>query len=546
MFTNPAGYYVNIHTPDFPGGMMRGQLQPAIATTLIGAMSSANEVPPQNVDATGFAHVLALATLDSKGNLTSGSTYMETTYKIVSEQGTFTGFHIHPAPAGTNGAAVISSGIPAGTPIDASGAGMVGPFYTEIDITSPIAVSTFLNLYANPQADYINIHTNLHAGGIMRAQLRTADTTVYAITLDSANETATTNLKGTAPSLITLHTLRNEDGTIAMGSVYFDVNYQFPTAASFTGLHIHDAPKGVNGSISIPMVPNYSPNFSSDTGTGNFFGYTPPVANPATLQDIVENPENHYANIHTTLDPGGSARAQLAPIVAGPPVVNAAIAANGDKTATTVAPGSLISVYGTTLVKSTVDLSGWQGRVIPSVLNGTKVTIGGKTAPLIYVSPTQLNAQVPVDVAAGPSQVVVTSQNGPSASFPVTIAANAPAIFFSPVAAVLKNADFSLVSAANPAKAGDVLLVYCTGLGATSPAVPTGTLVPGTATVATTAGVTATIGGKDATVTYAIASPGFVGLYQVAVTVPAGVTGSSPIVLKQGGASSNSVAITVQ
>src|SRR5215471_409876 len=174
MFTNPSGYYANIHTTDFPGGIMRGQLQPAIATTLLGAMSAASEVPVQNVDATGFAHVLALATLDSKGNLSSGSTYMETTYKIVGEMGTFTGFHIHPGAAGTTGPASISSGIPAGTPIDASGSGIAGPFYTEIDLTNSVMVTTFLNLYGNPQGDYINIHTNLHGGGIMRAQLRTA------------------------------------------------------------------------------------------------------------------------------------------------------------------------------------------------------------------------------------------------------------------------------------------------------------------------------------------------------------------------------------
>ena len=79
-----------------------------------------------------------------------------------------------------------------------------------------------------------------------------------------------------------------------------------------------------------------------------------------------------------------------------------------------------------------------------------------------------------------------------------------------------------------------MILVYCTGLGATSASLPTGTLVPATTTANTTVPVTATIGGKTATVAYAIASPGFAGLYQVAITVPTGVTGNSPIVLTQG------------
>jgi uncharacterized protein (TIGR03437 family) len=546
LMANPAGFYVNIHTPDFPGGAIRGQLQPAVARVLIGQMSAANEVPAVNANATGNALVIALATTDSKGSLTSGATYMETTYNIVGEQGNFTGFHIHPGVAGTTGPATINSGISATTLIDSSGSGLVGPFYTEIDLTNSVQVTTFLNLYANPQADYINIHTNLHTGGIARAQLRNADTMIFPITLDSANETAAVNYKGTAPSLITLHTLRNEDGFIATGSVFFDVNYQFTGPMTFTGLHIHDAGKGVNGSISIPEIPNYNPTFATDTGVGNFFGYTPPVTNAATLGDIVENPENHYANIHTTADPGGSARAQLAPIVAATPTVAAAIAGNLDKAATTVAPGGLISIFGSNLVKTAVDLAGWQGTSIPRTLNGTSVTIGGKAAAILYVSPNQINAQVPVDVPAGPAQVVVISPVGPGASFQVTVAATAPAIFFAPVAAVLKNADFSLVSSSNPAKAGDVILVYATGLGQTSPAISTGTLVPATGTAATSAGVTATIGGKDATVVYAIASPGFVGLYQVAVTVPAGITGSSAIVLKQGSTTSNSVSIAVQ
>ncbi|MCX6629716.1 MAG: hypothetical protein NTW28_19025, partial [Candidatus Solibacter sp.] len=223
-----------------------------------------------------------------------------------------------------------------------------------------------------------------------------------------------------------------------------------------------------------------------------------------------------------------------------------AISANLDKNATTVAPGGLISIFGTRLVKVATDLSGWAGRVLPSSLNGTSVTIGGKNAAILYVGPGQINAQVPVDVPAGQQAVVVKNTVGPSVSFNVTVAATAPAIFFSPSAAVLKNADFSLVGAGNPAKAGDVILVYCTGLGATSATLPTGTLVPATTTANTTVPVTAAIGGKPAAVAYAIASPGFAGLYQVAITVPSGLSGDAAIVLTQGTVSSNPVAIPVQ
>ena len=545
MLKDPSQYYFNIHTTDNPAGVIRGQLQPAIATFLLGPMTSDVEVPNPNVTASGTAVVFALVTLDSNFNITSGTAYLQTSYTIP-EQGNFTGFHIHPGLPGAIGPPSLSSGIASTTLIDASGKGSVGPYYFELDTTNAVQMSTFTNLFTNPGADYINLHTNLHPGGVMRAQLRSTDSTVFPILMDSVNEVATVNVKGTAPAQVGVVTARNEDGSIAAGVVVFDVNYRLPSTATITGLHIHDAGAGVNGAITVPLIPNVDPTFTTTSPAGNIFDYTAAVANTAVLTDILINPENHYANLHTSTDPGGAMRAQLGPIVTASPAVNAAIAANNDKAATTVAPGGLISIYGTNMVKSTATLNGWQGRVLPTSLNGTTVTIGGKAAPLLYVSANQINAQVPLDVPAGSQAVVVKSPIGAGASFNVTVAAVAPAIFFSPVAAVLKNADFSLVSAGNPAKAGDVLLVYSTGLGDTTPGLTTGALVPGTGTSATKGAVTATIGGKDATVVYSIASPGFVGLYQVAVTVPAGVTGSSPIVLTQGGMKSNSVPIAIQ
>ena len=104
---------------------------------------------------------------------------------------------------------------------------------------------------------------------------------------------------------------------------------------------------------------------------------------------------------------------------------------------------------------------------------------------------------------------------------------------------------FSLVSAENPAKAGDVVLIYLTGLGQTTPALQTGNLQPGTG-FNNTSTVTVTIGGQNAPVAYSIASPGFAGLYQIAVTVPSGVTGAADLVVKSGTATSNTVKINVQ
>ncbi len=543
MVADPSQYYLNIHTTDNPAGAMRGQLQRAATKFLMASMSADNETSSPGVAATGTAVVFAVATFDANYNITSGAAYLQTSYSL-SEQGTFTGFHIHTGVAGANGPVAISSGIPSGTVIDPSLKGSVGPFYWELDPTNAVQKAGLTNLFTNPSADYINLHTNLHPAGVMRGQMRATEGTDFHVVLDSANEIGTVNDKGTAPSEIGVLVTRNQDGSIASGFVAFDVNYRMPKAETITGLHIHDAGAGTNGAVSIGMIPAVVPSFTTALPVGNIFDHTGGVPNAAVLADILTNPENHYVNLHTSVDPAGMMRSQLAAAVTAPPVVGAVISADNDKTATTVAPGGLISIYGTNLVKVQATLDGWQGQIIPSALNGTSVTIGGKPAPLLYVSPGQINAQVPVDVPAGAQPVVVTSPVGASASFSLTVAAQAPAIFFSPVAAVLKNADYSLVSASNPAHAGDILLVYCTGLGATTGGPGTGALAPATPAATQTA-VTATMGGQNATVVYSIASPGFVGLYQVAVTVPAGLSGSVPVVLTENGVQSNAVMVPV-
>jgi uncharacterized protein (TIGR03437 family) len=92
-------------------------------------------------------------------------------------------------------------------------------------------------------------------------------------------------------------------------------------------------------------------------------------------------------------------------------------------------------------------------------------------------------------------------------------------------------------------------VVYATGLGATNPSVATGTVSPGGQGLAVAVvQPTATVGGLPAVVHFAGLTPGFVGLYQVNVQIPAGVTVGSdvPVVITQNGIASNSVKIAVR
>jgi uncharacterized protein (TIGR03437 family) len=95
------------------------------------------------------------------------------------------------------------------------------------------------------------------------------------------------------------------------------------------------------------------------------------------------------------------------------------------------------------------------------------------------------------------------------------------------------------VTAANPARIGDILEIFATGLGATDPPVASGAAGPASSTV--THPVRVTLGGVDAPVLYQGLAPGFVALYQVNITVPAGVTPGDavPLVIIQNGVTSN-------
>ena len=537
LFSDPARFYLNVTSVDQPTGLMRGQLQRAQGLVLMGVLNSANVMPAPANDASGFTQVVAVGTRDVTGNWNSAEVYLWATTNST-DPSAFNGFHIHTGPAGTVGAISITGALPPGAVPDPFGNSHLGPLYTEIAVANAAQNGAFTNLFVNPNSLYVDLHTTANPGGIVRSQLRPTDRVTLSLLLDSANEVTTPSVHAVMPMNLTVYTLRNEDGTVAAATMLCDLNLRFPAATQTLGLYMHDAAAQGDGPTSIKVTPD----FYVDGGFGNYYNWTAPVLRLDMVQDLLNNPENHYLNLHTFDDAAGAVRAQLGP-VPKTAAVTAVIAADLDKNATTIVPGGLISIFGSALDKVSADLSGWAGANLPVSLNGAKVSIAGKAAPLIYVSPNQINAQVPLDVPTGMQTVTVDNGTGAGTAFSANVAAVAPAIFFAPVPAVLKNSNFSLVSATNPAHAGDVLLVYATGMGQTTPAIATGALVTG---LCNTRPVTATIGGSPAAVAYSVASPGFTGLYQIAVTVPTGVTGAVPLQIQMGPAASNTVTIPVQ
>lgn len=561
LLANPQNYYVNIHTTDHPSGAMRGQLLAAESKVLMGLMNPNNEHPPVPVNGSAVATVVMMRARDDSGNVALAETIFNMEYSgFDAAAGTaFVGFHIHNGGASVDGPVIINSGIGGGAnsvAINANGSGNLNyeVAITPSDRSFATEVATINGLFDNPGAYYINVHTNVFGGGVARDQMRNTDSGTFQVSMLPSNETPPiVGLAATGTAAVSIYTLRNADGTVAGGTAIFDVNFRgFPAPTTFIGLHIHNGPAGVAGPVTISSGLGGPPNSAtSDSGNGNVYKIVTAAttAGIATLnQYVVQDPSQAYVNLHTTVNGGGAIRSQLAGALAKPAV--GGVAANSS-TVAHAAPGGILSIYGTNLSAFTTGLVNFPGiTALPTAVNGVTATIGGVNAPFYFVSPLQINAQVPFEAKTGVQQLVVSNAAGAGASFNVTVDAVAPSLFIldpnTGLAAILKNSDFSLITPDNPVTAGDVIVIYSTGLGQTTPPVATGGLAPGDPNFANTATATVNIGGQDIKAIYSFAAPGFAGLYQTAVAVPAGVSGSVAVVLKAGATSSNSANIAVQ
>ncbi len=227
-----------------------------------------------------------------------------------------------------------------------------------------------------------------------------------------------------------------------------------------------------------------------------------------------------------------------APVV--PPSISAVVsAADGSSS---MAPGGLISIYGsdmaaTNMATSTIPL--------PTALAQSCLVINGNLTPLIFVSPSQINAQLPSNVD-GTGDLTIHTPGGVSGDFNFNVNATAPSVFQSGtagpltgLATIVRAENGQLVTPTNPVHSGDTLVIYLTGLGATAPAVQDGMAPPNGTLASAILTPTVTLGGDSLGVLYAGLVPGLVGVYQINAVVPLhapqGLT--VPLVISQGQAS---------
>ena len=212
-----------------------------------------------------------------------------------------------------------------------------------------------------------------------------------------------------------------------------------------------------------------------------------------------------------------------------------------------VAPGGLVSLFGShlsPLTLATMDVP------LPTVLGDSCLTANGVVLPMIFVSPSQINAQLPYQIN-GTASIVLRTPGGTSDALYVTILSAAPSVFHSGAAgpvtgipAIVRAANETLVTDSNPVHPSDVLTIYLTGMGQTSPAVATGMPAPSQPLASTLLPATVTLGGASLPVAFCGLTPGLVGVYQINVSVPfKGVpTGFDiPLTITQGGVSTTSL-----
>jgi len=211
---------------------------------------------------------------------------------------------------------------------------------------------------------------------------------------------------------------------------------------------------------------------------------------------------------------------------------------------TSVAAGSLITVFGANL--SPTNLATHEVP-LPTAIGESCLTVNGSPVPMLFASPGQINAQLPIHIVGRVTMTLYTP-GGVGDDYYLDLLPAAPAIFHSGVAGpftgipvVVKDANQQLVTASNPIHPGDEVVIYAAGLGSTSPEVEAGTTAPFGPLAAALLVPDVRLGGSPMSVSYAGLAPGEIGVYQINAKAPAGVPAGSavPLTIAQAGASTS-------
>ncbi len=215
---------------------------------------------------------------------------------------------------------------------------------------------------------------------------------------------------------------------------------------------------------------------------------------------------------------------------------------------TPISPGEFVALFGTGMAKSDQTAS----PPYPLALNGVTVLINDQPAPLQFVSANRINCLVPYGTQGATATVVVQNAGVNSNSVVVPLAQTVPGIFSldqtgTGLGAVL-HLDGSPVTLSRPAAGNEAVSIYLTGMGAVNPAVQDGTAGGSNPLSQTTASPTVLVGGIKANVLYSGLAPGYPGLYQINIQLPAfpPSSGALPLAIQTDNAFHDQVDIAIR
>ena len=233
------------------------------------------------------------------------------------------------------------------------------------------------------------------------------------------------------------------------------------------------------------------------------------------------------------------------PYVAPTGVINGA----GSTPVNAVAPGSVISVFGANLASDV--FLGPQG-TMPQTLGGVTVRVGDSLLPLFFVSPSQINVQLPSSLAPGAQTMIISAQGQPDVQASFTVGQDAPGIFpqvaDGQTFALALHGDGSAVTPESPAVSGETITVYGTGFGSTTPARPTGFPVPSAPVYTLNDTATVQLNGAAMTVSGAFALAGSIGVDAVQFVIGDGAPSgtNAQLTITVNGQASNTILLPMQ
>lgn len=276
-----------------------------------------------------------------------------------------------------------------------------------------------------------------------------------------------------------------------------------------------------------------------DSTSGNYSGTWTPraTASQITVAARATAPKLPAATVQVA----GQVTRNAAPVLSQNGTFNAFLPLPGSP----LAPGMIVQIYGSNLAAQVISST-----TIPlaNSLGNTSVIIGGMQAPLYYMSPGQINAQVPFGLAPGNSYQVIVNANGAlSTPDPIQLARDLPGIAaFASGAIIAQHGDGSLITETSPAAPGEYIVFYVAGMGTTNETVASGGPSPSSPLATPLDPPTLSINGTDVPIYFAGLTPTLVGLYQVNVQVPANEpNGDLQVVLTQSCGQSNMTVLPV-